>query len=37
MPVMFSIRKITAIGRTYRHLNRYHQDITRYYLNTACR
>jgi len=27
MPVMFSIRKITAIGRTYRHLNRYHQIL----------
>ncbi|MHB8789679.1 MAG: ABC1 kinase family protein [Desulfobulbaceae bacterium] len=24
---MFSIRKITAIGRTYRHLNRYHQIL----------
>ena len=24
---MFSIRKLTAIGRTYRHLNRYHQIL----------
>ena len=24
---MFSIRKITAIGQTYRHLNRYHQIL----------
>jgi ubiquinone biosynthesis protein len=27
MPVMFSIRKITAIGRTYRHLNRYQRIL----------
>ncbi|MDD3618898.1 MAG: AarF/ABC1/UbiB kinase family protein [Desulfobulbaceae bacterium] len=27
MPVMFSIRKITAIGRTYRHLNRYRRIL----------
>jgi ubiquinone biosynthesis protein len=27
MPVMFSIRKITAIGKTYRHLNRYQRIL----------
>jgi len=27
MPFMFSIRKMTAIGRTYRHLNRYQRIL----------